>query len=380
MQYCSNCLMPSSRPRVIFHNGICNACLLDSENKNNQQLKDNRKIEFQNLLKEIKNTNHRNDNYDCIVPWSGGKDSSYVALKLKDEYGLRPLLVTFNPLIPTAVGNHNRSELIKYGFDSLFINTNREIISKLSRRFLIERGNPKLHWDAGVNASIFRMALNLKIPYIFYAEHGESTYGGRVLKDDSIKLRDYEEVIENQIGDYPENWENGSDITSIDLIPYVMPPNEKLVKNSIKAFYFGYFDDWNVVNNFKHVSSKIDFKTHPEGRTCGTNTDFDSLDDYMDDIYYYFQYIKFGFGRSIRDLSRQIQFGEITRDKAIEIAERYDGEFPHASLPYALEFLQMSDHEFYEVVDNHRPSNIWEKKENNWSHLHSYKLFRKNSL
>ena len=67
-------------------------------------------------LLEICNAHRSKDgNYDCIVPWSGGKDSSYIAHKLKFEFKMNPLLVTFSPLIENECGIHNRNELSKMG-------------------------------------------------------------------------------------------------------------------------------------------------------------------------------------------------------------------------------------------------------------------------
>ena len=105
-----------------------------------------------------------------------------------------------------------------------------------------------------------------------------------------------------------------------------MPELEDLAKSNIQSYYYGYYIKWNVSENFRYVSSKINFKTAARGRTYGTYTNFDSLDDYMDDMYYYMNYIKFGYGRCIRDLSRHIQKGEISRKDALEIARKYDGE------------------------------------------------------
>ena len=82
-----------------------------------------------------KRSKNKNSNYDCIVPWSGGKDSTSIALKLKFNYGLNPLLVTFSPLISNKCGEYNRDELIKLGFDAIFINPNKEVSRKLAKRF-----------------------------------------------------------------------------------------------------------------------------------------------------------------------------------------------------------------------------------------------------
>ena len=95
VKFCKKCIMPNSRPRIVFDkDGICNACS-HSEKKNKINWQE-RKDEFLRLVEKIKNDSKKNKSkYDCVVPWSGGKDSSSIALKLKFEFGLNPLLVTF---------------------------------------------------------------------------------------------------------------------------------------------------------------------------------------------------------------------------------------------------------------------------------------------
>lgn len=79
------------------------------------------------------------------------------------------------------------------------------------------------------------------------------------------------------------------------------------------------------------------------------------------------QYIKFGFGRCVRDTSRFIQNGHLTRNKALNLAKKYDGEFPQKILPMILEYYDFDRKEFENIVDQHRNKEIWEYKEKNWS-------------
>ena len=137
-------------------------------------------------------------------------------------------MVTCSPLILNQIGQENRELLLQEGFDNVFVRPNQKIAKILARRFFIERGNPKVAWDAGVNSIPVKTAINFKIPYIFYAEHGESEYGGLVLHEDSKKIRDLEEVIEHQIGDFPENWVN--DKVKIDDLYFYKFPSEEVLK------------------------------------------------------------------------------------------------------------------------------------------------------
>jgi len=217
-----------------------------------------------------------------------------------------------------------------------------------------------------VNSIPVKTAINFKIPFIFYAEHGESEYGGLVLHEDSKKIRDLEEVIEHQIGDFSENWVNDK-VRIDDLYFYKFPSEEILKKNKIQSMYFSYFFKWSMADNYDYVKDVLPkFKTNEHGRTIGTFTDFDSLDDKIDDLYYYMQFIKFGFGRAVRDTSRFIQSNRMTRGEAIEIVKKYDGEYPEKNLSEVIEFLNMTISEFTEIVDMHRNSEIWINRGNFW--------------
>ncbi|MDA1100169.1 MAG: N-acetyl sugar amidotransferase, partial [Proteobacteria bacterium] len=273
VRFCKTCIMPDSRPRIVFDDaGICNACLNAKEKESIDW--DARHEEFKEYVERYRPRN--NSPYDCIVPWSGGKDSSAIAHKLKFEFGLNPLLVTFSPLMPNDVAVHNREQMIQLGFDHLMVRPNQKVSRRLTRRFFIERGNPKVHWDAGINAVPVRAAVHYKVPLVFYAEHGESEYGGRMLSEEHKKVRDFTEVLEHQIGDHPENWED-EEISEHDLAPYLYPALDEVEGVGVKALYFAYFFRWSMKENYEYLKDKIDFRTDPKGRTDGTFTDFDSL-------------------------------------------------------------------------------------------------------
>jgi N-acetyl sugar amidotransferase len=366
IKFCKNCFTLNTRPRIVFNKqDICNACLNSRDKKKINWKK--REKEFHKIILNIKkNSKKSKRTYDCIVPWSGGKDSSSIALKLKYNFGLNPLLVTFSPLIINEIGAHNREELLKKGFDSIFFRPNQNVARILSKRFFIERGNPKVAWDAGINSVPIQVAIAYKIPYIFYAEHGESEYGGLVLSEKSKKLRDVKEVIEHQIGDYPENWENNN-VSKLDLSPYIYPSDEILKKNKILAFYFSYFFKWSMFDNYNYVKKFLpNFRENSQGRTEGTFTNFDSLDDKIDDLYYYMQYIKFGFGRSTRDVSRFIQNGHLSKSEGLKFIKKYDGEYPQRNLQVVLDYLSLKQYDLDDIINKHRNLEIWKKKKNNW--------------
>ena len=352
--------MPSSRPRISFdNNGICNACNYQISKKKIDWLI--REKEFKEICNKFRS---KNDTYDCIVPWSGGKDSSSIAYKLKYEHNMNPLLVTFSPLIPSEIGTINRELLINRGFDNIYFRPNQKVSKYLAKRFFIERGNPKVHWDAGINALPLNVAIEKNIKLIFYAEHGESEYGGKIINKDSDKIRDLEEVLENQIGDDPSNWVDDY-VNLNDLAPYKYPIENLLKKKDISAYYFSYFFKWDVYKNYKYVKKNFGFKENSK-RISGTFQNFDSMDDIIDPLYYYMQYIKFGFGRSLRDASRMLQNNHLSRAEALDFVKKYDGEFPQDEIDKVLNYLECNLIEFNENIDSHRNKEIWTLKGNKY--------------
>ncbi len=365
VSYCKCCVTPTTRPRISFNaDGICNACLnADAKQSIDWSARRREFVEF------IDRHRARDGHYDCIVPWSGGKDSSTIAHRLKTEFGLNPLLVTFSPLIPNEVGRHNREELLKCGFDHLMIRPNQKVARQLARRFFIERGNPKVAWDAGVTAVPVRIAVQLNIPLVFYAEHGESEYGGHVLSEEHKKIRDLSEVLEHLVGDDPCNW-TGNGIEDRDLAQYQWPDVDSVDRLGVKVVYFSYFFRWSVHENYLYIKDKIDFHVADKGRSCGTFTNYDSLDDKIDALYYYMQLIKFGFGRTVRDASRMIQQGRLDRAQALDLVSRYDTEFPADHLDEVLDYLGLDEQHFTAIVDRHRLPDLWTFRGNQWELRH----------
>ena len=86
----------------------------------------------------------------------------------------------------------------------------------------------------------------------------------------------------------------------------------------------------------------------------------------MDDLYYYMQYIKFGFGRCTRDVSRHIQNGHLSTEDGLSLIKKYDGENPEQYLQSYLDFFEMKHDDFIKTINQHRSPEIWSKKGNNY--------------
>src|SRR5205823_1867813 len=142
----------------------------------------------------------------------------------------------------------------------VYFRPNQRVHRHLARRFFVERGNPKVVWDAGVNAIPVKVAAKFGIRLVFYAEHGESEYGGRVLSEEHRKVRDLTEVIEHQVGDDPRNWLDDV-VSEADLNPYTYPDAAEVEAAGLTALYFGWFFRWSMLENFRFIRERIPFAT-----------------------------------------------------------------------------------------------------------------------
>jgi N-acetyl sugar amidotransferase len=371
--------MPSTRPRVVFdETGQCNACKWHFGDKLKIDWSE-RKREFTDVVASHK----RHPAYDCIVPFSGGKDSATIAHRLRSEYDLRPLAVCYGQLVWTDVGRRNLQCVADAGIDILYWRVDQHTSRRLARRFFIERGHPKQHYDSAVNAVPLITAVNFNIPLVIYAEHGETEYGGLVLDEESRRTRNLAEVLEHQVGDDAGNWAVDG-IKARDLYPYCYPNIDDVERLGIKAFYFSYFHRWDIYENAKYARDVMGFeqKGNPTaqlehdkypgwwGRSDGSFEGFDSIDDCIDDLDYYMMYVKFGFGRASRMASRLIQNGHLTREQGMQLVRRYDGEFPRRYLWQICDYLGMTEQEIRDVADKHRNPEIWMQEDGQWKLRH----------
>lgn len=117
-QVCTRCIMDTTDPDIEFDDqGMCNHCIAyDNAVKRLPQAEEEKKKVLDKIINEIKEKG-KGKEYDCIVGLSGGVDSSYVALKVK-EFGLRPLAVHFDSGWNSELAVNNIENIVKkLGFD-----------------------------------------------------------------------------------------------------------------------------------------------------------------------------------------------------------------------------------------------------------------------
>lgn len=131
MKRCKTCVLPDTFPGLrLDEEGICQYCRALKSEEVRQQDRDRYRKKFDGLIKEMAGKSE----YDALVGYSGGKDSSYILSLLKNDYGLKSLAVTFdNGFLPEQT-HKNISTLTRVlGVDHLYIRPDFDLLSTIFR-------------------------------------------------------------------------------------------------------------------------------------------------------------------------------------------------------------------------------------------------------
>ncbi|MBI96453.1 LPS biosynthesis protein PseA [bacterium] len=357
VKYCKKCTISNQRPRIIFNTeGICSACQFADYKRN--------KIDWESRNEELKdlcNLHRRgNGSHDVIVPCSGGKDGSYVAHKLREEFGMNPLCVTWAPLRYTEIGRQNLDAFIKSGFSHLLGTPNPMATRKLTQLSFKHLGDPFQPFIYGQTNFPLQISVKYNIPLIVYGENGEVEYGGDMKNAFKPTRKISDHNLHYFSGKPPEYWYDHG-LSKTDLFPFFPPSYEELKNNKTEIHFFGYYQYWDPQENYYYCTEKTGFKPNSE-RSEGTYSKYASLDDKFDGFHFYLAYIKFGIGRTTSDASHEIRDSKIDREEGKYLVKMYDGEFPKLYYQEFLDYCNISEEEFNLIIDSWRSPHIWGKK------------------
>lgn len=361
VKFCKNCTVSNQRPRITFDDsGICSACGF-AKYKRTKIDWTQREKELQ-LLCDV----HRkgNGDYDVIVPCSGGKDGSFVAHQLKHRYGMNPLTVTWAPLLATEIGRRNLDSFIQSGFHNILGTPDGEVTRKLTQLAFRHLGDPFQPFIYGQTNFPMHMAVKHNVSLIMYGENGEVEYGGD-MKNAHRPDRDIQDHDKHYFSGLPPEFWTDHGVSLSDLKPFMAPAYKDILANNTTIHFYGYYHFWDPQENFYYCQEHTGFEANTQ-RSEGTYSKYASLDDKIDGFHYYLAYVKFGIGRTTSDTAHEIRDDKIDRDEGIALVRRYDGEFPRKYFNDFLEYCEINEEQFHEVIDSWRSDHIWMKKGNDW--------------
>ena len=360
--YCRRCVVSNQRPRItIDEDGVCSACR-HAERKYKDIDWEVREAELIQMLDKHRS---KDGSHDVIVPVSGGKDSGYVAHQLKYVYGMNPLTVTWSPIIYTDIGWKNLRNFIDSGFDNIMGTPNGRVNRILTRLSFEYRGDPFQPFVYGAKAFPLRMAVKHNIPLVMYGEDGEVEYGGSTKNANRAKIDLEQDLTKFYFSSVaPDDWVEFG-LTDADMMPYMLPSIEDIKRVGVEHHHFSYYKKWVPQENYYYAVEHAGFEANSE-RSEGTYSKYASLDDRLDGFHYYLGFVKFGLGRATSDAAHEIRDGHLTREEGVALVRRYDGEFPGKYYDEFLEFIDISQDRFWEVVDSWRTPHLWEELNGEW--------------
>ena len=384
VEFCSRCVISNQRPSTVvehehaktsrkptigFLDGICAACRYHEYKYHGIDWTE-RERQLRDLCDRFRS---RNGSYDILVPGSGGKDSVYVAHILKHKYDMNPLTVTWAPHKYTDIGWKNLQSWIHAGFDNVLITPNGKVHSTLTRLAFEKLLHPFQPFIMGQKLVAPRLALEKGIKLVMYGE--SQAEGGSGLGWDDPRMptsffaRPREKMLDIELGGVPFAELADMGLRHTDMQPYIPLDIAAVEAAKIEVHFMSYYGLWRPQDNFYYATEHCGFSPNPE-RSEGTYSKYSSLDDKIDGFHYFTIFVKFGIGRATYDAAQEVRNAHITREEAVALVHKYDGEFPKKYFAEFLDYIGIPEQRFWELIDAGRSSHLWQRTDEGWSLKH----------
>lgn len=358
--YCKNCILPDTRPNL-YIDKISNLCSVCSKLNNKEKKKNwkKRSIEFKKIIKKIKK---QNAIYDCIIPVSGGKDSTWQVLTAL-RYGLKPLCITWRSPARNIIGQKNLDNLIRLGVDHIDITVNPKVERYLTLKTFKKFGNPLIPMHMALHAITVRTAIEKKIKLIIWGENSADEYGGKKNLTGKLMTNKWRSIYGVNNNTEIKNWyDNYLNFKNTNI--YKIPSQKEINKNGIKEIFLGYFFKWDPKKIY-NIAKKYGFKKLKKPKT-GIYNFADIDDEFLITVHHFMKWYKFGFTRLWDNLSLEIRNDRLKRYKAIDIVKKIGEEHPKKEIQKFCQYLNISKKEFFKICNNLRNRDIWSKNKKKW--------------
>ena len=365
MNYCIKCVYPFATVNLnVDDDGICSACKTsESFNELDRSFWEQREKKFKKLISRYLKDN--DSNYDCLIPVSGGKDSFYQAHLMAKEYGLKPLLMTYhgNNFLPE--GDSNR-DLMRHSFDADHIvwGPSVDVLKKLNRVAFKMMGDMNWQNHCGIVTSPIQIAVKFKIPLIIWGETNWDISGmydpddfvefsARVRHEHDLRGYEWYDMIKHE------------GLKEKDMMWAKYPSDEEIIDVGVRGLYIGNFFEWDPNRQTKLIQEKYGWKSaeKPFERTYRKMSNLD--DRYENGIHDLMKFVKFGYGRGSDHASKDIRTGYMTREEGVEMVRKYDAVVS-SDLYHWLDYVDMTEDEFWSIADTFRDPRVWWIENNKW--------------
>lgn len=351
--------MPHTKPDLhIDEKGVCNACRAYEQRREVDW--DRRRAELLTVLEPYR---RGGSNWDCIVPVSGGKDSTYQVIRML-QLGLNPLCVTSTTCDLADIGRKNIENIKKLGVDYVEFTPNPLVRAKLNRIGLTQVGDISWPEHVGIFTIPVRAAVQFNVPLIVWGENSQNEYGGpAAAAQDNVLTRRWLEEFGGLLGMRVTDLVSTYGIDARQLLMYQYPSDEELQHVGATGLFLGYYLPWDGLSNA--LIAQANGFTSYDRAVEGSMVNYENLDNHQTGIHDYFKFLKFGFSRATDIACLHVRRDRISRQDALEIVRRNDGKFPWTYLGKPLSDilapLEMSVDEFIKVCDQFTNKRIFKR-------------------
>ena len=353
MKSCSRCLNTETADTISFNTaGTCSVCV-QVDHKLDVVDWAARKSELDTLTIQAKSTNGQ---YDCIVPFSGGKDSTYQLWYVVTQLKLRPLVVRYNHWGYRAQLEENNVRTFKrLGVEVLDFRPNWSVVKATMLEALVRKGDSCWHCHTGVYSFPMHMAIKFGTPLIFW---GESLKEYQSWLDPTAK-ENVDEVRFNRAmnlgmtaDDMYEFIKDGHpEIDRRDLHWHAYPSKASLDTLGVKSICLGDYVKWDTKGQVEIIKRELGWRGD-EVEGIPPEFDYEKIECQYQGVRDWLKFIKRGFGRTNHLANIEIRHGRMSRTAAEVMAACYDGKEP-ASLGWFLQTVGITRDDFYDIALSH---------------------------
>ncbi|MDO9486779.1 MAG: N-acetyl sugar amidotransferase [Sphingomonadaceae bacterium] len=352
MKRCSPCGLPETHETIAFDaQGTCNICR-QVEFKQGKIDWAAKKVELGALIEE-----HRGKyDYDCIVPFSGGKDSTWTLHYLVKEFGVKPLVVRFDHgfMRPGLEANVKRVTR-ELGVDMMSFTPNWKVVQRLMLQSFLEKGDFCWHCHTGIFSYPMWIALEKKVPLIFWGEpSAEYTAYFSYDQEEQVDEKRFNRFVNLGISADDMFVRLGGNVDPRDLKCYSYPPLKDLRDLNYRSVCLGSYIPWDVKTQSQIIMDELGWEGD-EVENVPPQYRYEKIECYQQGVRDYIKYIKRGYTRPSHLVAIDIRNGRLTPEEGQKLVAEYEGKRP-PSLDLFLDFVGLTEEEFLDIAMSHQVS------------------------
>ena len=352
MKKCTSCVLPETHETISFNKtGTCNICNQVEIQKENIDW-NKKKQELHELVENYKGKY----DYDCLVPFSGGKDSTWAVYYLVKVLKLKVLVVRFNHGFMRPNLNDNTTKVFReLGADFHDFTPNWKIVQKLMLQSFLEKGDFCWHCHSGIFSYPMQVAVKFNIPLIFWGEpSAEYTSYYSYDQPEEVDEKRFNRMVNLGISADDMYVRLGGQVDKRDLSPYRYPKLKDLRRINYRSVCLGSYIRWDVKKQSKIIADELGW-SGDRVENVPEEYSYEKIECYVQGVRDYIKFIKRGYTRPSHLVSIDIRNGRMSRDEAVLLVKKYEGKEP-PSLEIFLELVGLTKEEFYQISLSHSVS------------------------